>query len=123
MTPLTPADVRILIPATTLSDAAIQSFIDDATVMVGPCTMGIDCTTAKVIIKYVTAHLIASLGGSPGGSKALTQRALGDASESYASAVMGSNLAGTSFGQQALMLDSTGCLANLGKRRGFAKLL
>lgn len=114
------AAVRVLI-TTTMSDDAVQSFIDDASVMVKPCALGIDCDTMTVIVKYLAAHMIA-LSATKGGG-ALSQKSLGDASESYARTASGTGLSETAYGQLALNLDPTGCLANLGKRKAFAKLL
>jgi hypothetical protein len=116
----TVADVRLILD-TKLGDAAIQAFIDDATVMTGPCSLGWDCATRKTIIKYIAAHLLV-LAASKGGG-AVSQRSLGDASESYSRQSLGTGLSETSYGQSALNFDPTGCLANLGKRRGFAKTL
>lgn len=116
----TVASVRILI-TTSLTDDGVQSYIDDATVTVGPCALKIDCATMTIIIKYVAAHLIALSRNSGAGT--LTAKKLGDASESYTRTALGTGLSETSYGQSALNMDPSGCLANLGKRRGFAKLL
>lgn len=116
----TVAAVRTLV-TTTMDDPSVQSFIDDATVTVGPCSLGIDCATLTVIIKYVAAHLIALSRNNGAGT--LTSKKLGDASEAYTRTALGTGLSETSYGQSALNMDPTGCLANLGKRRGFAKLL
>jgi hypothetical protein len=117
----TPADVRIVI-TTALDDAAITALIGDAALIAEACPMvaGYDALRQIAIIKWLTAHLIAQQSGQAG---ALTQKTLGDASESYASGQMGTNLQASRYGQQAIALDPSGCLAQLGQRRAFFKVL
>jgi hypothetical protein len=88
--------------------------------MVEGCASGWSDARYTSIVKWVAAHLIASRGGAEG---TLTQRTLGDASETYAKAVVGSFLKGSPYGQQALALDTNGCLVNLGKQRATFKVL
>ena len=114
----TPEEVKAIIP-TDLSDAEVQSFIDDAALLVKRCVSRLDAETQKVIIKYTAAHLIQSAGKSTGegfGNVAVTSMKLGDASETYSRAQAGSNLAGTWYGQQAILYDPNGCLTTLGQR-------
>lgn len=110
----TPAEVRIIIE-TKLADPALQSVIDDAALFVEGCpkVTTYDDARQKAIVKWVTAHMLASTNAS--GSGALTAKSLGDASESYARPTLGVGLSGTTYGQQAIALDPSGCLANLGK--------
>jgi len=112
--------VRAII-GTGLSDPQVQSVIDDAALLAEGCpaVAGYDAPRQKAIIKWLTAHLIASTAHAG----VLTQKALGDASESYARPQTGLNLAGTSYGQQALVLDQSGCLAALGGKRAFFEVL
>lgn len=111
----TPEQVRTLVQ-TTLTDEQIEGVIDDAVLLAGPCIENLGEDRQRAIVKYIAAHLIATTGRG-GESSTLTSRKLGDASRSYARAQLGRDLAGTALGQQAIMLDPTGCLANLGLRR------
>lgn len=111
----TPDEVRQIIK-TALDDTAIAAIIDDAAMIVGPCLEGLPEDRAKAIIKYVAADLIASTVASAGGG-ARTSKALGDASESYASGGTGAEFGKSAYWAKALMLDPRGCLANLGRRR------
>ena len=111
----TVAEVRQII-TTGLSDADIGAIIEDAALIVGPCIEGMAEDRAKAIIKYATADLIASTVASSGGG-ARTAKALGDASESYASGGTGAEFGKSAYWSKALLLDTTGCLANLGRRR------
>jgi hypothetical protein len=115
----TAAAVRDII-TTTLTDPQIEAIIADAALLVEDCASGWSDARYTSIVKWVAAHMIASRGGSEG---MLTQRTLGDASETYAKATAGEMLKGSSYGQQALMLDTNGCLINLGKRRASFKVL
>jgi hypothetical protein len=121
LTKPTVAAVRLII-TTTLVDASVQAFIDDAELIARGCTVvaGYEEEVQAAIVKYIAAHLISVQSGKSG---VLTQKALGDASESYASGAMGDMLKASRYGQQALLLDPSGCLANLGKRRVSVKAM
>ena len=112
--------VRAII-GTDLSDPQVQSVIDDAALLAEGCPKiaGYDAARQAAIVKWLAAHLIASTARTG----VLTQKSLGDASESYARAQTGMNLSGTSYGQQALALDPSGCLARLGQRSAFVSVL
>lgn len=118
----TAADVKAIV-TTSLDDPVIEGIITDASLMVEHCVASLSASRQKAIIKYVTAHLLTSMTGLAGSPKTLTQRTLGDANESYSTATLGANLAGTMYGQQAISLDPTGCVANIGKKKAFCKLL
>lgn len=112
------ADVRLIID-TPVSDAAITAAISDAALIVGRCSAVADATAAtqQAIIKYVVAHLLSARAGASG---PLKSKSLGDASETYAQGgTYGMQLSSTFYGQQAIMLDPTGCLATLGKTKAF----
>lgn len=102
----------IAITDTDLPDGAVSSIIDDAALMVERCVKNMDAERQKAIIKWVTAHMIAS-----GPDKVRTSEKLGDASESFATAQLGKGLEGSVYGQQALALDDTGCLNRIGRPR------
>jgi uncharacterized protein DUF4054 len=114
------AAVRAIIE-TSLTDDQVSSVIADAALLAEGCpaVAGYDPDRQSAIIKWLAAHLIASTARSG----VLTQKSLGDASESYARPATGLNLAGTSYGQQAIALDPSGCLARLGQQRAFFKVL
>jgi hypothetical protein len=113
--------VRVVI-ATALADPQLTALIGDAVLIAEGCPVvaTYDATRQAAIVKWIAAHLVAQQSGKAG---ALTQKALGDASESYASAAMGAQLAGSRYGQQAIALDPSGCLAQLGMRRATFKVL
>ena len=104
--------VRAII-RTDLTDGQVGAVIGDAALFAEGCpkVAGYDGTRQAAIIKWITAHMIASTNAG-GGS--LTQKALGDASETYARPTLGLGLQGTSYGQQAIALDPSGCLSRLG---------
>jgi hypothetical protein len=108
----TAADVRAIIE-TSLTDGQIEALIADAALAAEKCLLKYDEARQKAIVKWLTAHLIASTGGNG----VLTSQKLGDASETYARATLGDGLKGTTYGQQALLLDTCGCLARLGRAR------
>lgn len=122
----TVGEVRAII-TTDLIDAAVQGAIDDATLMAEHCVLSLNALRQKSIIKYLAAHLIASMtaggAGGKGAANTLTQFALGDASETYARATTGEGIKGTTYGQQAIALDPNGCVANIGKQRACFKVL
>lgn len=119
LTKPTPSEVRTII-TTSLDDASIQVFIDDAELIGHGCPVLDTYPTShqKAIVRWLTAHLIASVakGGVAG---QITSKSLGDASESYAAGQLGSDLASTSYGKQAIALDPSGCLERVGKMRAF----
>jgi len=120
----TPADVRAII-ATSLDDGQLQAVINDAALIAEACpaVAGYPAARQASIVKYITAHLLAGSAGSSTGSGAITQKALGDASESYAAGQLGMDLKSSAWGQKALLLDPSGCLATLGRQSAYFKVL
>lgn len=120
----TVGDVRIII-TTSMTDDQIQAIIDDASLMVHRCVLVLACDLQAAIIKWVTAHLIASLStASSGGTGVVTGESLGDASISYAKPQLQSfGLASTTYGLQAIGLDPNGCLTTIGLRRTLVEVL
>jgi len=118
------ADVRAII-ATSLTDGQLQAVIDDAALIAEGCAAvaGYPATRQAAIVKYITAHLLAGSAGSATGSGAITQKALGDASESYAAGQLGMDLKSSQWGSKALLLDPSGCLATLGRQRAYFEVL
>lgn len=115
----TATEVRSIID-TALTDEQIDSIVTDAVLLVETCSSGWSDARYTSILKWVTAHLIASRGGTEG---VLTSSRLGDAQDNYMRTTPGDGLKGTTYGQQALALDTNGCLVNLGKRRAFVRTI
>lgn len=108
-------DVRVIM-TTTLTDTQIDSVILEAEAFAAACP-AIESASAIIqasILKWITAHMISVITGAGG---VVTAEALGDASKSYAAPMQtrGNGLNATRFGQMALMLETTGCLARLGQ--------
>lgn len=113
--------VRLIID-TDLQGPDVDAFIDDADAMTARCLSGQPDGVVRTINKWVAAHLIYS-SGRGGDGQGLTSQRLGDASESYQRGQLGMGLSASYYGQQALALDPTGCLATLHLRRaGFTVL-
>jgi hypothetical protein len=116
--------VRAICPAPNLTDAQVQSFIDDAALMAEDCVSAQSAARQVGVIKWLAAHLISTAGVATGAASGVIQsQSLGDASESYAVAATADMLKGTAFGQQAMLMDPTGCLANLGKRKSTFQII
>lgn len=120
---VTAANVKALIPSTTLADTVIDVYIAAATQIVEPCASGWDDTLKDQIITWLAASLITENAGSAAGSSALKSKSLGDASESYQLSQVGEGMWANGFGKTALMLDTTGCLANFGLKPIVFKVL
>ncbi|MGE0602227.1 MAG: DUF4054 domain-containing protein [Xanthobacteraceae bacterium] len=112
------ADVKAII-STTLSDEVVGALIDDAALLAENCIASLDGDRQKAILKWLTAHLIASTNSNA--SK--TSSKLGDAQDTFARAQLGEGLKGTIYGQQALALDPNGCLIGIGKVKAFMENL
>ena len=91
---------------------AIQPFIEAAVAITDDCFEGVTISNAllKQVQTWLAAHLIAMT--EPG---VRSERVLSAAVTYDGRTDMG--LDGSRFGQMAKTLDSTGCLANLGKRQ------
>lgn len=115
-----PEEVRVIVE-TTLTDSELEQIIGDAALVAGPCVGKLSGDRQRAIVKYIAAHLVALSGG--GGDAMVASRKLGDASVTFSRAQVGQNLMSTSYGQRAVMLDPTGCLARLGERSAYMKVL
>lgn len=110
-------EVRAIVPAPNLTDAQVQSYIDDASLIAEPCLTQLSDTRQKAIVKWLSAHLLTIAAESSGAaSGVIRSESLGQASVSYDTVKFTDMLKGTAYGQQAMLLDPCGCLANLGKR-------
>ncbi len=107
-------EVKVLID----TNRDTSPFIDDANLIVNENLVGkgFSDERLKLIEKYLAAHLVA-LTEERGG---LTRYKNGDSSEEY-QLVKGSGIAQTRYGQQAIMLDTTGTLQNLSRAGGTAE--
>ena len=113
---ITVADVR-LIYSGPASDAQITAAIATVQVMAAKCLAGMpDDATRDEVTKYLVAHLLTMTVDSNGAGIAQSS-SLGDASDSYNVGAMGKGLRSSGFGQIAIALDPTGCIARLGNPR------
>lgn len=110
------ADV-IAITGTELAEAVVTALIADAELVAGDCISSYSAERQDAIVKWLAAHLVAS---TDAGGVSVTSEKLGDASLTFARATLGEGLKGTFYGQQALALDTNGCLT--GKGRGQASV-
>jgi len=103
-------------PATTLPDATVVLFIDQAAIIAGMCAavFGYPEDQQVAIVMWIAAHLLQTSRGSSG---VITSSKLGDAQDSYAAPTLGPGFNSSFFGMQAALLDPSGCLVNLGKYR------
>jgi hypothetical protein len=114
------ADVTTL-TGTSLSEVVVTSLIQDAALVAEDCIAGYAPARQTAIIKWLAAHLVAST--SSGGESTLTSDKLGDAAQTFARATTGDALSGTMYGQQALALDTNGCLTRKGRARASIQVL
>lgn len=97
---------------TSMADATITPFIDVANDLVTEKLTGEHNDTRLAMIeKFLTAHLITSTRDRPA-----IEEEIGDARVHY-SDIFGENLKSTTFGQAVLMLDTSGILNSMGKRK------
>lgn len=110
----------IELTGTALSNPIVATLIDDAAMVAGDCITSYSEDRQAAIIKWLAAHLVASTAA---GGEFLASEKLGDASQTYARAALGENLRGTIYGQQALALDTNGCLTTRGKGRASVEVI
>ena len=102
-----------------IDEAVVSSVVDDAAVMAERCSSAWSDAQETAILKWLAAHLLSST--HDGG--VTTSESLGDASQSYKRAQMSDGIAGTTYGQQAIALDSSGCLARLGRAKASIEVI
>lgn len=111
------AEVKLLLENTKLSDPDIEDFISIANLIVnediGDSILSDD--RLKEIERYLTAHLITT-----GPERMATAEDIGDVSVKYLGK-SGEGLNASPHGQMAKRLDTTGKLANLGKKRAYVR--
>jgi len=115
----------IEITATDYSEAVVAAIIADAALVAEGCIETYSAERQTAIIKWLACHLIVSTNGAGGaGSGSITSEKLGDASTTYAkSALSGEGLKASHYGQQALLLDTNGCLAGKGRSRASVQVI
>lgn len=115
------ASVQILLTgaAGAPPDATVQAFIDDATALVALCPCIAAGAIQDTIIKYIAAHLYTV--GKNKGAGGLVLDTLGDATRRWDNTTLGKGFEQTTYGQSALLYDTSGCLLGLGeKTAGFS---
>lgn len=119
--PTLPSAIDVIsLTETSLAEAVVTSLIDDAALVAGDCIAGYSDDRQTSIIKWLAAHMVAS---TDAGGGTLTSDKLGDASQTFARATMSDGLRGTIYGQQALALDTNGCLTTRGKGRASVEII
>ena len=91
----------------------ITPFISAANIIVTDRlgSAGIGSELLKEIERWLAAHFLAVREPN------VKSETVGGASATYETSVLGKRLEGTSYGQQVLILDPTGSLAQLGKKK------
>ena len=108
-------DVREVID-TDLGDAAIHRFISAAYYMTRPCSGKLGDCGGNSMLAEIQAQLAAHFIAMSREPQAEQESIAGEASVKYRTKT-GMGLQGTTYGQNALMLDCSGTLARLGKKR------
>jgi len=102
---------------TDLSDSVVEAFISDASNLIDELfedETGVSDELLASIEKWVAAHFVAIRDQRPKSEK------VGDASITY-HGTSGKGLEFTPYGQQALLLDTTGRLKSIGGKRATFK--
>lgn len=112
MTARTTTTAVELIISTTLTDPQIQAFIDTATLIVDANLLdkGLSTDLLTQIETWLAAHLLSMR------DQRTSERRIGDVWFTYQGQT-GLGLDATLYGQQVKLLDTSGTLASLGKRR------
>ena len=99
--------------STTLTAAQVTPFITAANIVVTAQLASTDLASAtlKEIERWFAAHLVYIRDPK------LKQEKIGDATDTMALGTLGEGLKFTPYGQVVLTLDTTGNMANLGKRQ------
>jgi len=115
MARVTDAQVKEIIETTIDTNAFIRSanlFVDNKLL-----NQGLSNDLLAEIELWIAAHFVAIREGK------VTDETMGDGKVAFERAKMGKGLEATSYGQQALVLDSTGILAQSGKKRGIIQVV
>jgi hypothetical protein len=113
---VTATEVRDIMDGCELSDSIVESFISAGTLVVDRVFTG-DTTISDALLKeierWLVAHMIASTV-----HRTTSEEKIGDASVKY-TGQWGKKLESTPYGQQVLLLDSSGMMANAGKAAAY----
>ncbi len=112
----TVTQVKVLI-STNLTDATIESLIDEASDMLTAWGL----TPTAQLEKWLTAHLISSVK-----ERLTMEEKLGEAQVKYIGAYagqFGEGLRSTHYGQMLITLDTSGMLAKIGKKAVYIKAI
>ena len=113
------AVLQILPPGTAMVTATIDPFIEVANSMVtANVTCGLSVAILTEIERWLTAHLI-----SVTHERMASKERVGDAEVEYLGKASAEGLKSTPYGQTAMMLDTCGGLANLGKKAMYIKAI
>jgi uncharacterized protein (DUF1697 family) len=110
---VTATEVKAILDGCLLADSDVDTYITAGNALVTE-VLGTTTLTAallKEIERYLTAHLIATTR-----HRQTVEEKIGDVAVKYAGK-WDLGLSSTTYGQHALMLDITGRLANIGKKR------
>jgi len=107
------------IMTTSLTATALAPFCIIANQIVTEKLTGVhDTPRLQEIARWMAAHF-----ASQAKVKQVKQKKVGDASTMYSGVDLGKALGGSSYGQQVLLLDTSGILASLGKRKAHFELV
>lgn len=124
---VTATEVKEII-TTTLSDSAIGVFITPANLLVTEKlgTSGLSDELLKEIERWLSAHFLSvflqsdkTIGGT------ITREKVGDTEREWKGSqqVQTNNLGTTNYGRQATILDTTGTLVSLGKKKAKVEII
>ncbi len=109
MARVTPAEVKLILPDSELTDPVLTAFITSANNLVNAVlTEYLSETMLTEVEKWLTAHMITSTV-----ERMATREGAGGA-EIFYTGKYGQNLTSTPFGQMVLSLDPSGRMAALG---------
>ena len=106
----TAAEVKLILDDTSLSDGIIDSFITSANLFVtnALASTSLGATTLADIERWITAHLVSYTR-----DRQAKKEEAGSAKIEYTGNFNGKGLLGTSYGQMAVSLDTTGTLEEI----------
>lgn len=116
MARVTVAEVRDIIPNTTLTDAQIQAAIDSATLIIDRIAAGCGSNLSEAELKQAELYLSAHLCATSDQSLAVTEEKFENSSRKVGNQGNGAGYLSTSYGETANMLTN-GCLAQSQKRK------
>ncbi len=109
MARVAPAELKLILADSELSDAVLTAFIGSASTMIDNVLAGyLDEATLKEIEKWTAAHMISCT------VERMASREGAGGAEIYYTGRYGQELSSTPYGQMALVLDPTGRMAALG---------